>query len=93
VESRRYLIELERPASGWVAVGDMAARARAAAAALRDEGVPVRFLRSVFVPEDDACFFLYEAPSREVVRVAVEHAAARVADVSERVPAGPGEPA
>ena len=30
----------------------------------------MRFLRSVFVPEDDACFFLYEGPSAQSVTAA-----------------------
>jgi hypothetical protein len=34
----------------------------------------VRFLRSIFVPEDDACFFLYEGPSAESVRAAAVRA-------------------
>jgi hypothetical protein len=37
---------------------------------MRREGQQVRFLRSVFVPEDDACFLLYEGPSAESVRAA-----------------------
>jgi hypothetical protein len=30
----------------------------------------VRFLRSIFVPEDGACFLLYEGPSAQSVRAA-----------------------
>lgn len=41
---------------------------------MQAEGVPVRFLRSVFVPEDDICFLLYEAPSADAVRIAVRRA-------------------
>jgi Nickel responsive protein SCO4226-like len=41
----------------------------------------VRFLRSVFVPEDETCFYLYEATSAEAVRTAARRAALAVEDV------------
>jgi len=34
----------------------------------------VRFLRSIFVPEDDTCFLLYEGPSAQSVRAAAVRA-------------------
>ena len=34
----------------------------------------MRFLRSIFVPEDDACFLLYEGPSAQSVRAAAVRA-------------------
>ncbi|HEX5617263.1 MAG TPA: nickel-binding protein [Solirubrobacteraceae bacterium] len=61
----RYTVELRLPHAGWADVQELAARARAAT-----DGGPVRFLRSIFVPEDDTCFFLYEGPSAESVRAA-----------------------
>ena len=70
----RYTVELKRPPDGWGELSDAAARARQAARELREEGLKVRLLRSVFVPEDDACFLLYEGPSAEVVRSAVARA-------------------
>jgi hypothetical protein len=56
----RYTVELSLPDAGCEDVREVAARARAAT-----ESGPVRFLRSIFVPEDDACFLLYEGPSAE----------------------------
>jgi hypothetical protein len=82
VELDHYLVELERPAEGWPRLQQTVADARKAATAMRAEGVPVRFLRSIFVPEDDACFLLYEGPSPKVVRRAAERSAA-VSRVSE----------
>jgi hypothetical protein len=61
----RYTVEVWLPGAGFADVQETAARARAAT-----EGEPVRFLRSIFVPEDDACFLLYEGPSAESVRAA-----------------------
>lgn len=47
----------------------------------------MRFLRSVFVPEDGTCFCLYEAPSAEDVHEAVRRAALPVGvrDASARI--------
>lgn len=73
-ELDRYLVELHRPNSGWRQLQDVAGQARAAAEKLSAEGTPVRFLRSIFVPEDDSCFFLYEGPSAEAVREAGQRA-------------------
>jgi hypothetical protein len=58
-----------------------AARARAAADELAGEGVAVRHLRSIFVPEDETCFMLYDGPSA----AAVEDAVARAGLACERV--------
>jgi uncharacterized protein DUF4242 len=61
----RYTVELRLPHAGCADVREAAARARAAT-----QDGPVRFLRSIFVPEDDACFLLYEGPSAESVKAA-----------------------
>jgi hypothetical protein len=77
----RYLAELYVP-SGQA--GDLAAataRARAAAKELAD----VRCLRSIFVPEDETWFLLYEAGSATDVRRAVARASLPVARVVEAV--------
>jgi hypothetical protein len=66
----RYTVELRLPHAGCADVQEAAARAREATAQMRREGERVRFLRSIFVPEDDACFFLYEGPSAQSVRTA-----------------------
>ena len=46
-------------------------RARSAAEELTDGRTRVRFDRSIYVPEDEICFFLFDAPSgREAALVA-----------------------
>jgi hypothetical protein len=65
-----YTVELHLPQAGCVDVQQAATRAREATEQMRREGHEVRFLRSVFVPEDDACFLLYEGQSAELVRAA-----------------------
>ncbi len=87
----RYLVELRRSDAGWEAVEGLAARARLTAGELRREGTPVRFLRTIFVPEDETCFLLYEGPSVEAVREATRRAAIPTEHIVEAVPAQAGQ--
>jgi hypothetical protein len=70
----RYLVAIDRPGAGWSNLQALAARARAAAAAHNLAGTPVRFLRTIFVAEDDSCLFLYEGPTHAAVRAAAAEA-------------------
>jgi hypothetical protein len=46
-------------------------RARSAAEELTQEGTQVRLERSLYVPEDEICFFVFDAPlAREAARAA-----------------------
>jgi uncharacterized protein DUF4242 len=81
----RYTVELNRPSGGWTGIEAATARARRVAEEMRGEGTPVRFLRSVFVPEDESCFFLYEGPNADVVRDAAGRAELAVAHVDETI--------
>jgi len=84
VDSRtRYTVELSLPRTGWADLQEAATRARQATDEMRREGEQVRFLRSIFVPEDDTCFFLYEAPSAQSVRAAAMRAELGVLRVDE----------
>ena len=77
----RYLAELYLP---MAAPGDLekaAARASTAAEEMSRAGSTVRYLRSIFVPEDETWFLLYEAPSA----AAVVEAGARAGISIERV--------
>jgi hypothetical protein len=73
-ELARYTVEVRRPQEGWEHLQQATARARRVAHDMRAEGTPVRLLRSIFVPEDDTCFLLYEALSSEAVRTALRRA-------------------
>jgi hypothetical protein len=42
-------------------------RARRASTEMTAEGTPVRYLRSIFLPEDETSYCLFEASSREAV--------------------------
>lgn len=61
------------------------ARARAAAEQLTREGTPIRYVRSIFVPEEETCFHMYEAASPEAVRAAASLAALRPDHVVEAI--------
>jgi len=87
-----YTVQLRRPEDGWSRLPELSAGARQAGADLRREGTPVRFVRAIFVPEDEACFHLFEARSADEAREAARRAALPVVHVVEAV-TGPGSPA
>jgi len=49
-------------------------RARSAAVELTREGTRVRFDRSIHVPEDEICFFVFDAPSSRDATLAAQRA-------------------
>ena len=61
-----HLIELRRPEHGWDELQALTARARSAAQRVNSAETPVRFLRSIFVPEDETCFHLFEGTAAAV---------------------------
>lgn len=67
-----FLVETYAPAA--IALADVEARARLEAVELARAGTPVRYIRSIFVPGDEMCLYLFEAPSGEAVREASERA-------------------
>jgi hypothetical protein len=67
------------------AVARAAQRARLAADELAREGVPVRYLRSMYVKDDETCFFLFEAESMEIVRAVARAAVLPLEHVAEVV--------
>ena len=69
-----FLVEFYVSRADPEAVDRGTRRARSSAETLTSEGIPVRFLRSIFVPEDETCFLLYEAGSADDVREAARHA-------------------
>ena len=78
-----YLVEryVSRRDAADVAVG--AERARREAERMSSKGVRVRLVRSIFIPEDETCFYLYEADSVDVVLEAARRADIRVDRIAE----------
>jgi hypothetical protein len=77
---KSYVVELELTAGDATAVE----RARGAAEQLTREGTPVRWVRSVYVPEEDTCLLVFEAPTAE----AVDRAGRRAGLTYERIVEG-----
>jgi hypothetical protein len=57
----------------------------AAAEQLTREGTRVRLVRSILVPEDETCFYLFRAQSGDAVRAAAARAGLRFERVVEAV--------
>jgi hypothetical protein len=81
-----YLVELYVSGAEPEGVGQRTARAQRAARELTAAGIPVRFLRSIFVPADETCLFLFEAPSIDDVHEAARRAALPFDHVAETAP-------
>ena len=78
-----------RRAPGTPAMGAVdAARAAAHAGA----GAPAWFLGAVAVPEEETCFWLYQAPSAAAVRAAMTAAGLRPERITLAVPLRPPAP-
>jgi len=69
-----FLVEQYVSCADATATGSNSKRARLAAAEVSSEGTTVRYLRAILVPEDETCFYLYEAGSAEAVRGAARRA-------------------
>lgn len=70
-----YLIEVYLPRSRAHEARAAGRRARLAAQELSREGVPIRFLRTTFLPDDETCFHLFEASTPGAVEEVSRRAA------------------
>jgi hypothetical protein len=69
--------------------GDRAARERRARSAARElTPESVRFEHSIYVPEDEICFFVFDAPSRREAALAAQHAGLEPIRVVEAISSG-----
>lgn len=66
----RYMVERYLPGLTAEALQGAAAQAKLTTAQMTEEGTPIRYLRSTFVPGEDKCFCLFEGPSGEAVEEA-----------------------
>ncbi len=69
-----YLVEAYMPRSHAQEAQAAGRRARAAAEKLSREGVPIHYVRTTFLPDDETCFHLFEAASAEAVEEASSRA-------------------
>jgi hypothetical protein len=86
-----YLVEtyLARGQAGERAARDR--RARSAAEELTHGTTRVRFERSIHVPEDETCFFVFDAPSARDAALVAERAGLEPIRVVEAVSSGKEE--
>jgi hypothetical protein len=82
---RNYLVEAYRANVQTEGLSEMGSRMRAAAEELTRAGMPVRFLGSISVPDDEMCFHLYEAASASLVAEACRRASIAYERVVEGV--------
>ena len=81
-----YLVELYVSCADAGGVARATTRAKRAARDLTAAGTSVRFVRSIVVPAEETCLFLFEAPSIDDVRAAGRRAALRIDHVVETAP-------
>jgi hypothetical protein len=65
-----FMVERYLPATTGAALAEAARQAQEAAITMSAEGIPVRYLRSMFAPSDEWCFCLFSADSSASVRQA-----------------------
>lgn len=65
-----------------------ARRARSAAEALTQAGICVRLDRSIHVPEDEMCLFVFDAPSGTQVELVAARAALEPVRIVEAISSG-----
>jgi hypothetical protein len=87
----QFLVELYMPRVDGDAAERGAVQARLGAEAVTLEGRPVRYLRSILVPEEETCFFIFEAGSAEDVEDAARRASLPVERATIAITRGPGE--
>lgn len=65
-----YYVERSLPGITPDQLTAAAARAKTTTARMTQEGTPVRYLRSTFIPGEDKCYCLFEGPTPDVVEEA-----------------------
>ena len=70
----KYVVERYLPGITPDQLSAAAGSAKSTTAQMAEEGTPVRYLRSTFIPGEEKCFCLFEGPSAEAVRAANERA-------------------
>ncbi len=80
-----YVVELYLARLDAECLDIAADQARTAAEELSAEGINIRYTASIFVPEDETCFHVYEAGSVDEVREASRRAGISVTRIVEAV--------
>ncbi len=70
----QYIVERVLPNFTAEQLKAAATKAKQTTAKMTEEGTPIRYMRSFFIPGEDKCFCLFDGPSAEVVRQANDRA-------------------
>lgn len=70
----KFIVERTLPGITPDQLTAAAGSAKGATAAMMEEGTPVRYLRSTFIPSEEKCYCLFEGPSADDVRTANDRA-------------------
>jgi uncharacterized protein DUF4242 len=81
-----FLVEFYLSRTHREAAAAGADNAHLAAEELTRHGTPVRYLSSIFVPEDETCFHMYEATSADAIREVAQRAELPFERVLEAIP-------
>ncbi len=81
-----YMVERHLPGFTTDQLPVAAGAAKSTTAQMTEEGTPVRYLRSTFVPAEEKCFCLFDGPSVEVVAEANERAGLPFERIIEAAP-------
>jgi hypothetical protein len=87
----QFLVEVFTPRA---TAGELAAaerRAMSAARRLSGADLDVRYVRATYIPEDEICFFVFDAPSGPDAALVAERAGLDPIRVVEAVPSGQEE--
>jgi hypothetical protein len=68
----QYMVERDLPGITTEQIMAAAARAKSVTAEMTEQGRPIRYLRSTYLPSEQKSFCLFDAPSPERVRKANE---------------------
>jgi hypothetical protein len=86
-----YLVETYLPRARAEERGSRERQARSVAEDLTTERAHVRFVRSIHIPEDELCFFVFDARSADDVALAAQRAGLDPIRVVEAVSSGEEE--
>lgn len=81
-----YLVERHLPGFTTDQLPVAASAAKSATEQMAAEGIPVRYLRSTFVPGEDKCYCLFDGPSPDIVEEANERAGLPYERIVEAAP-------
>jgi uncharacterized protein DUF4242 len=73
----QYMLEMYGTASGRQTAASTVDDVKDAARMMRNDGVSIRYVRSIVIPADETCLHVLEASSAAIVRDAMDRAGIR----------------